>query len=126
VDDSTPATPWIEAKRDGLPQKPRAALQSVRETLAAAAPEAVDTISYAMPAFRSRRQATRRASADPLASIEPRREPPDRDPDRSPAVTHLVERLRLRHLDVVGDELADSLLEPVGVTGWQRIQAVEL
>ncbi len=30
----------------------RAALQSLREIVAAAAPEAVDTISYAMPAFR--------------------------------------------------------------------------
>jgi AbrB family looped-hinge helix DNA binding protein len=52
MDDSTTASAWIESKLAGLPEKQRAALQSLRETIAAAAPEAVDTISYAMPAFR--------------------------------------------------------------------------
>ena len=52
MDDSLIATAWIDAKLAGLPEKQRAALQSLRETIAAAAPEAVDTISYAMPAFR--------------------------------------------------------------------------
>ena len=52
MDDTTTATAWIDAKLAGLPEQQRAALQSLRETIAAAAPEAVDTISYAMPAFR--------------------------------------------------------------------------
>ena len=52
MDDSATASAWIDAKLAGLPDKQRAALQSLRETVAAAAPEAVDTISYAMPAFR--------------------------------------------------------------------------
>src|SRR5664279_845616 len=52
VDDTSTATAWIDAKLAGLPEKQRAALQGLRETIAAAAPEAVETISYAMPAFR--------------------------------------------------------------------------
>ena len=52
VDDTSTATAWIDSKLAGLPEKQRAALQNLRETIAAAAPEAVDTISYAMPAFR--------------------------------------------------------------------------
>jgi uncharacterized protein YdhG (YjbR/CyaY superfamily) len=37
-----------------LPDDQRAALQSLRETIAAAAPEAEEAISYALPAFRYR------------------------------------------------------------------------
>jgi uncharacterized protein YdhG (YjbR/CyaY superfamily) len=35
-----------------LPQDQRVALQKLRETIGAAAPEAVETISYQMPAFK--------------------------------------------------------------------------
>jgi uncharacterized protein YdhG (YjbR/CyaY superfamily) len=52
MDDTSTATAWVDAKLAGLPEQQRAALQGLRETIAAAAPEAVDTISYAMPAFR--------------------------------------------------------------------------
>lgn len=52
MDDTSTATAWIDSKLAGLPEKQRMALQTLRETIAAAAPEAVDTISYAMPAFR--------------------------------------------------------------------------
>jgi uncharacterized protein YdhG (YjbR/CyaY superfamily) len=51
TDPSTP-TAQIDATLAALPADQRAALQALRETIAAAAPEAVDTISYGMPAFR--------------------------------------------------------------------------
>jgi uncharacterized protein YdhG (YjbR/CyaY superfamily) len=37
-----------------LPEDQRAALQALRETIAAAAPEAVEAISYSLPAFKYR------------------------------------------------------------------------
>lgn len=52
MDDPTTASAWIESRLAGLPENQRAALQSLRDTIAAAAPDAQDTISYAMPAFR--------------------------------------------------------------------------
>lgn len=48
----TPATAQIEETLAALPARQRAALQALRETIAAAAPEAAETISYGMPAFR--------------------------------------------------------------------------
>ena len=48
------ASAQIDAILAGLPDDQRAALQSLRETIAAAAPEAVEAISYALPAFRYR------------------------------------------------------------------------
>jgi uncharacterized protein YdhG (YjbR/CyaY superfamily) len=50
--DPTTATARIDEILAGLPPDQRAALQSLRETIAAAAPDAEETISYAMPAFR--------------------------------------------------------------------------
>lgn len=50
--DTATATAWIDARLATLPAEQRAALQRLRETIAAAAPEADETISYAMPAFR--------------------------------------------------------------------------
>jgi len=38
-----------------LPEEQRAALQTLRETIQAAAPEAVEVISYGMPAFKLHR-----------------------------------------------------------------------
>jgi uncharacterized protein YdhG (YjbR/CyaY superfamily) len=38
----------------GVPEPARAALQQLRETIRAAAPEASETISYQMPAFKDR------------------------------------------------------------------------
>jgi uncharacterized protein YdhG (YjbR/CyaY superfamily) len=55
--DATGATEQIDAMLAALPDDQRAALQSLRETIAAAAPEAVETISYGMPAFRYRGRA---------------------------------------------------------------------
>jgi len=55
--DPATATAEIDARLAKLPVDQRAALQSLRETIAAAAPEAVETISYAMPAFRYRGRA---------------------------------------------------------------------
>jgi uncharacterized protein YdhG (YjbR/CyaY superfamily) len=46
------ATAWIDAKLAALPEDQRSVLQELRETIAAAAPEAEETRSYAMPAFR--------------------------------------------------------------------------
>ncbi len=46
------ATAAIDAILAGVPAAQRAALQSLRETIAAAAPGAEETISYSMPAFR--------------------------------------------------------------------------
>jgi uncharacterized protein YdhG (YjbR/CyaY superfamily) len=50
--DPTVASAWIDARLAGLQADQRTALQTLRETIAAAAPEAEETISYAMPAFR--------------------------------------------------------------------------
>ena len=47
----------IDATLGALPADQRTVLQSLRETIAAAAPEAEETISYAMPAFRYRGRA---------------------------------------------------------------------
>jgi uncharacterized protein YdhG (YjbR/CyaY superfamily) len=55
--DPTTASTWIDARLAGLPAEQRTALQTLRETIAAAAPEAEETISYAMPAFRYHRRA---------------------------------------------------------------------
>ena len=48
------ATERIDALLEALPDDQRAALQSLRETIATAAPDAVEAISYGMPAFRYR------------------------------------------------------------------------
>lgn len=50
--DLTTATALIDARLAALPADQRAALQALRQTIAAAAPEAEETISYGMPAFR--------------------------------------------------------------------------
>jgi uncharacterized protein YdhG (YjbR/CyaY superfamily) len=50
--DPTTPTAQIEARLAALPTGQRDALQALRQTIAAAAPEAEETISYAMPAFR--------------------------------------------------------------------------
>jgi uncharacterized protein YdhG (YjbR/CyaY superfamily) len=52
--DPTTATARIDATLAALPADQRAALQALRETIAAAAPEAEEAISYGMPAFRYR------------------------------------------------------------------------
>ena len=44
----------VEDYLAGLPEVPRAALERLRETIKAAAPEATETISYQMPAFKLR------------------------------------------------------------------------
>ena len=41
----------VEAYLEGLPSEPRAALQELRETIAAAAPDADEGITYGMPGF---------------------------------------------------------------------------
>jgi len=46
------ATARIDAILAAAPADQRVALQTLRETIAAAAPEAEETISYSMPAFR--------------------------------------------------------------------------
>jgi uncharacterized protein YdhG (YjbR/CyaY superfamily) len=51
---STTVTAEIDARLAALPVDKRAALQALRETIAAVAPHAVEAISYAMPAFRYR------------------------------------------------------------------------
>jgi uncharacterized protein YdhG (YjbR/CyaY superfamily) len=48
------ANAWIDAYLATLPAEQRVALQSLRETISAAAPEAVEAISYGLPAFRYR------------------------------------------------------------------------
>ena len=48
----TAATARIDETLAALPPDQRMALQALRETIAAAAPEAEETISYSMPAFR--------------------------------------------------------------------------
>jgi len=50
--DPSSATAQIEATLGALPADQRAALQNLRQTIAAAAPEAEEAISYGMPAFR--------------------------------------------------------------------------
>ena len=42
----------VEDYLAALPEAPRAALEKLRKTIRAAAPEATETISYQMPAFR--------------------------------------------------------------------------
>jgi len=42
----------IDARLAALPDDQRAALEHLRRTIAGAAPDAVETISYGMPAFR--------------------------------------------------------------------------
>ena len=42
----------VEDYLDGLPQESRAALEKLRRTIRAAAPEATETISYRMPTFK--------------------------------------------------------------------------
>jgi uncharacterized protein YdhG (YjbR/CyaY superfamily) len=51
------ATAQIDAMLAALPEDQRAALQTLRETIAAAAPQAEEAISYRMPAFRYHRKA---------------------------------------------------------------------
>lgn len=46
------ATAQIDATLAALPADQRAVLQSLRQTVAAAAPEAEEAIAYGMPAFR--------------------------------------------------------------------------
>ena len=50
--DPTTATAQIDATLAALPADQRAALQTLRQTIATVAPEATETISYGMPAFR--------------------------------------------------------------------------
>ena len=50
--DPTTATRQIDATLAALPAPQREALQDLRGAIAAAAPEAEETISYSMPAFR--------------------------------------------------------------------------
>ena len=50
--DAGKATAEIDKTLAALPADQRAALQALRETIAEAAPEAEETISYSMPAFR--------------------------------------------------------------------------
>lgn len=50
--DAPTATDRIDAILAAAPAEQRAALQALRETIAAAAPEAEEIISYGMPAFR--------------------------------------------------------------------------
>ncbi len=44
----------VEAYLAALPEESRAALEALRRTIRAAAPEATETIAYEMPAFRDR------------------------------------------------------------------------
>jgi uncharacterized protein YdhG (YjbR/CyaY superfamily) len=44
----------IDAVLGGFPEHVRASLEALRRTIAAAAPEAVETISYGVPAFKYR------------------------------------------------------------------------
>jgi uncharacterized protein YdhG (YjbR/CyaY superfamily) len=52
--DPTTATAQIDALLAALPAGQRTALQTLRETIAAAAPGAEEAIAYGMPAFRYR------------------------------------------------------------------------
>jgi uncharacterized protein YdhG (YjbR/CyaY superfamily) len=55
--DPATATEQVDAVLAALPADQRMALQTLRETIAAAAPEAEEAISYGMPAFRYRGRA---------------------------------------------------------------------
>jgi uncharacterized protein YdhG (YjbR/CyaY superfamily) len=50
--DPSPATAEIDTRLRALPADQRATLQALREIIAAIAPEAVEAISYGLPAFR--------------------------------------------------------------------------
>jgi uncharacterized protein YdhG (YjbR/CyaY superfamily) len=52
IDLATPTS--VEDYLAALPEEPRAALEKVRLTIRAAAPEATESIAYGMPAFRDR------------------------------------------------------------------------
>ncbi|MFI5198854.1 MAG: iron chaperone [Candidatus Limnocylindrales bacterium] len=52
--DKEPPATVIDARLAALPPDQRAALQHLRETIAAVAPEAVEAIGYGMPGFRYR------------------------------------------------------------------------
>ena len=54
TDDAAAATVRIDATLAALPPDQRSALQRLRETIATAAPDAVEAISYGAPAFRYR------------------------------------------------------------------------
>jgi uncharacterized protein YdhG (YjbR/CyaY superfamily) len=43
----------VEEYLAALPEEPRAALEKLRKAIKAAAPEATETISYQMPAFKA-------------------------------------------------------------------------
>jgi uncharacterized protein YdhG (YjbR/CyaY superfamily) len=47
-------SPDVDAVLAALPEAERAALEALRRVIAAAAPEAVETISYGVPAFKYR------------------------------------------------------------------------
>jgi len=49
--DAATATAWIDAYLDNLPEDQRESLQNLRRTVADAAPEAVEAVSYGIPAF---------------------------------------------------------------------------
>lgn len=51
VSDIATATAWIDAYLDHLPQDQRESLQNLRRTVAEAAPDAVEAVSYGIPAF---------------------------------------------------------------------------
>ena len=51
---TSPPSAEVAALLDGYPEEMRAALLDLRAVIRAAAPEAVDTISYALPALRYR------------------------------------------------------------------------
>lgn len=50
----TTTDPRVDAYLAGLPDDQRAPLEALRRSVAALAPEAVETFAYAMPAFRLR------------------------------------------------------------------------
>jgi uncharacterized protein YdhG (YjbR/CyaY superfamily) len=54
ADHESTAADRVDAMLGSLPDDQRAAMQSLRETIAAAAPGAVEAISYAAPAYRYR------------------------------------------------------------------------
>jgi uncharacterized protein YdhG (YjbR/CyaY superfamily) len=56
--DPAAAKAWIDAYLAALPADQRAALQDLRETVAATAPQAIEAISYGIPAFRYRGHAS--------------------------------------------------------------------
>jgi uncharacterized protein YdhG (YjbR/CyaY superfamily) len=49
---TTPTT--VEDYLDALPEEQRTAMEKLRKTIKAAAPEATETIAYQMPAFKDR------------------------------------------------------------------------